>query len=79
MNTVLILLVLLLIMVAAVLVILVKRDPAFKKEFGEFLLASYTSAKDLRLTDSEKALIKKEWEEIDWKSALRKLFDILKR
>ena len=68
----------LLVIVIVLLVFMIKRDPAFGKEFGEAMLAMWTSAKDGRLTDSEKAAIKNEWREVDWKSAFKKVLELLK-
>lgn len=68
----------LLIITIVLLVIMIRRDPAFGKEFGEAMLAMWTSAKDGRLTAEEKAAIKKEWKEVDWKSAFKKVLELLK-
>lgn len=68
----------LLVIVIALLILMIKRDPNFGKEFGEAMLAMWTSAKDGRLTVQEKELIKKEWREIDWKSAFKKVLALLK-
>ena len=68
----------LLVIAVILLVLMIKRDPAFGKEFGEAMLAMWTSAKDLRLTTQEKESIKKEWREVDWKSAFKKVLELLK-
>jgi len=68
----------LLIITIVLLVIMIRRDPAFGEEFGEAMLAMWTSAKDGRLTAEEKAAIKKEWKEVDWKSAFKKVLELLK-
>lgn len=69
----------LLVITIILLIFMIKRDPAFGKEFGEAMLAMWTSAKDGRLTDSEKAAIKREWKEVDWKSAFKKVLELLLR
>ncbi len=68
----------LLVIVVALLILMIKRDPAFGKEFGEAMLAMWTSAKDGRLTEAEKNAIKKEWREVDWRSAFKKVLELLK-
>lgn len=68
----------LLVIVIVLLILMINRDPNFGKEFGEAMLAMWTSAKDGRLTDSEKAAIKREWKEVDWKSAFKKVLELLK-
>jgi len=68
----------LLVIVIVLLILIIKRDPAFGKEFGEAMLAMWTSAKDGRLTVQEKEVIKKEWREVDWKSAFKKVLELLK-
>lgn len=68
----------LMIIVIVLLILMIKRDPNFGKEFGEAMLAMWTSAKDGRLTESEKAAIKKEWKEVDWKSAFKKVLELVK-
>jgi len=68
----------LLVITIILLVFMIKRDPNFGKEFGEAMLAMWTSAKDDRLTAQEKEAIKKEWKEIDWKSAFKKVLELLK-
>jgi len=68
----------LLVIVIVLLILMIKRDPAFGKEFGEAMLAMWTSAKDGRLTVQEKETIKKEWREVDWKSAFKKVLELLK-
>lgn len=68
----------LLVIAIILLVFMIKRDPNFGKEFGEAMLAMWTSAKDGRLTDQEKEAIKKEWKEVDWKSAFKKVLELLK-
>ncbi len=68
----------LLVIVIVLLIVMIKRDPNFGKEFGEAMLAMWTSAKDGRLTADEKAAIKKEWAEVDWKSAFKKVLQLLK-
>lgn len=68
----------LLVIAIILLIFMIKRDPNFGKEFGEAMLAMWTSAKDGRLTAEEKATIKKEWRDVDWKSAFKKVFELLK-
>jgi len=68
----------LLLVIIALLIVIIRRDPAFGKEFGEAMLAMWTSAKDGRLTADEKAVIKREWQEVDWKSAFKKVLQLLK-
>lgn len=68
----------LLVIIIVLLTLMIKRDPNFGKEFGEAMLAMWTSAKDSRLTVQEKEAIKKEWREVDWKSAFKKVLELLK-
>ena len=68
--------ILLLIVVIVLLILMLKKDKAFGKEIGEALLSLWTGIKDARLTAEEKSLIKKEWKEVDWKSALKKLINL---
>ena len=71
--------ILILLVIAIILLIfMIKRDPNFGKEFGEAMLAMWTSIKDGRLTAEEKATIKKEWKDVDWKSAFKKVLELLK-
>ena len=65
----------LLVIVIALLVLMIKRDPAFGKEFGEAMLAMWTSAKDGRLTAEEKARVKKEWKDVGWKAAFKEILN----
>lgn len=68
--------VLLLLVAIALLIYSIKRDPVFGKEIGEALLSMWTSAKDGRLTAEEKAIILKEWKDVDWKAALKKILNL---
>lgn len=67
----------LLIVTIVLLIVMIRRDPAFGKEFGEAMLAMWTSAKDGRLTAEEKAIVMKEWSEVDWKAAFKKVLTLL--
>lgn len=78
MQTIFIVMLLLLILIAVLLILMIKKVPAFGKEVGEALLSVWTGVKDTRLTDEEKAAIKKEWSEVDWKAALKKLIGLSK-
>lgn len=70
--------IILLIVIIVLLIAMIRRDPAFGKEFGEAMLAMWTSAKDGRLTEQEKAAIKKEWKDIGWKAAFKKVLTLLR-
>lgn len=66
----------LLLIAIILLAFMIKRDPNFGKEFGEAMLAMWTSVKDGRLTAEEKATIKKEWKEIGWKAAFKAILKL---
>jgi hypothetical protein len=72
----LVIVVVLLLIVIGLLILMIKRDPNFGKEFGEAMLAMWTSAKDGRLTAEEKATIKKEWRDVDWKAAFKAILKL---
>jgi hypothetical protein len=54
------------------------KDKSFRKEISEVFITVFTSVKDGHLTEEEKLQIKKEWEDIDWKTAFNSLLIMLK-
>ena len=66
----------LLVIAIILLIFMIKRDPNFGKEFGEAMLAMWTSAKDGRLTAEEKVWIKKEWKDVGWKAAFKAILKL---